>query len=121
MRIGELADRTGASVRSLRYYEEQRLLFSTRSASGQRHYDETSVERVRYLRRLYAAGLSSSTIYQLLPCTDAPSAATSDAAFELLAQERAKLDAHITELLATRDTLDLYMANNRDHRRRTAS
>ena len=38
MRIGELAARSGVSVRALRYYEEQDLLISTRSASGQRHY-----------------------------------------------------------------------------------
>ncbi|MFI7132248.1 MerR family DNA-binding transcriptional regulator [Nonomuraea sp. NPDC050153] len=36
MRIGDLAKRTEASVRSLRYYEEQGMLSSQRSASGQR-------------------------------------------------------------------------------------
>lgn len=38
MRVGELSRRTGASVRSLRYYEECGLLASERAASGQRHY-----------------------------------------------------------------------------------
>lgn len=73
MRIGELAERAGVSVRSLRYYEEQGLLTSTRSASGQRHYTDYEVERVTFIQRLYAAGLSSRTITELLPCVDSPS------------------------------------------------
>lgn len=116
MRIGELADRSGASVRSLRYYEEQGLLASERSASGQRHYAESAVERVLFLRRLYAAGLTSSTIAQLLPCAYAPSTTTSDHAFEVMVEERAKLDAHIAELLHTRDAIDGFIAANRAHR-----
>ena len=38
MRIGDLSAATGASARSLRYYEEQGLLSSERGAGGQRHY-----------------------------------------------------------------------------------
>jgi DNA-binding transcriptional MerR regulator len=34
MRIGELADATGVSVRSLRYYGEQGLLAADRTPSG---------------------------------------------------------------------------------------
>ncbi|MFE9743317.1 MerR family transcriptional regulator [Saccharothrix saharensis] len=110
MRIGELAARTGVSVRSLRYYEEQGLLTSTRSAGGQRHYAEGDVERVAFVQRLYAAGLSSRTITELLPCVDSPSDENSDAAMERMAAERDRLSAHIDELLRTRDALDALMA-----------
>lgn len=106
MRIGELAQRSGVSVRSLRYYEEQGLLVSERSPSGQRHYCEQAVERVLFLQRLYSAGLSSRTILELLPCVDAPSLDNSQAALERMAQEREKLSSHITELIKTRDALD---------------
>jgi DNA-binding transcriptional MerR regulator len=68
MRIGDLAAATGASTRSLRYYEEQSLLASERSPSGQRHYPESAVERVTLIQSLLAAGLSSSTIHDVLPC-----------------------------------------------------
>lgn len=68
MRIGELASRTGVSVRALRYYEEQGLLVAERSASGQRHYPDGAVDRVNLIQQLYAAGLSSRTIVDLLPC-----------------------------------------------------
>ena len=61
MRIGELAEKSGVSVRSLRYYEEQSLLHSSRSESGQRLYLAAAVGRVILIQRLYAAGLSSRT------------------------------------------------------------
>ncbi|MFF4054507.1 MerR family transcriptional regulator [Streptomyces sp. NPDC001668] len=117
MRIGELAARAGVSVRALRYYEEQGLLASTRSASGQRHYTEYAVERVLFLQRMYAAGLSSRTITELLPCVESPSEETSDAALERMAEERDRLSEHITDLIRTRDALDTLMATNRAHRK----
>ncbi|MDC2960264.1 MerR family transcriptional regulator [Streptomyces gilvifuscus] len=116
MRIGELASRTGVSIRSLRYYEEQGLLHSSRSGSGQRHYTEEEVDRVAFIQRLYAAGLSSRTIAELLPCVDLPSEEHSDAALERMAQERDRLSEHITDLVRTRDALDELMAKARQHR-----
>ncbi|GHH61414.1 MerR family transcriptional regulator [Lentzea cavernae] len=68
MRIGELAERTGVSVRALRYYEEQGLLASQRSESGQRRYEENAIGRVRLIQQLYAAGISSASILEMLPC-----------------------------------------------------
>lgn len=68
MRIGEVAAAAGVSTRALRYYEEQRLLTSERSPSGQRHYPEQAVDRVRLTQRLYGAGLGSKAIVELLPC-----------------------------------------------------
>ncbi|MEO3751374.1 MerR family transcriptional regulator [Streptomyces sp. B6B3] len=118
MRIGDLAARTGVSVRSLRYYEEQGLLSSTRSPSGQRHYTEHEVERVSFIQRLYAAGLSSGTIAELLPCVDAPSQENSEAALERMTQERDRLSRHIADLMRTRDTLDAVIASARAHRER---
>ncbi|MUL41987.1 MerR family transcriptional regulator [Streptomonospora sp. PA3] len=124
MRIGELARRTGASVRSLRYYEEQGLLASARSASGQRHYTEDQVARVEFLQRLYAAGLSSRTIAELLPCVDRPSEENSEAALERLSRECERLSAHIEGLISTRESLQRLLEETRAHedrRRRMAA
>jgi DNA-binding transcriptional MerR regulator len=115
MRIGELAARAGVSVRSLRYYEEQGLLTSTRSPSGQRHYTDAEVERVVFIQRLYAAGLSSSTIVDLLPCVESPSQEASQASFERMSEERDRITAHLEELVRTRDALDGLIARNRAH------
>ncbi|MFD6281003.1 MerR family transcriptional regulator [Streptomyces sp. NPDC060209] len=116
MRIGELASRAGVSVRSLRYYEEQGLLTSARSSSGQRQYTGDQAERVRFIQRLYAAGLSSRTITELLPCVDSPSQDNSDSALERMGQERDRLSRHITDLAVTRDALDELISAARAHR-----
>src|SRR5919201_5519207 len=68
MRIGELARRTGVSERSLRYYEQQGLLAADRTPGGQRDYPEQAVDRVIRIQELFAAGLHSKKIAQLLPC-----------------------------------------------------
>lgn len=116
MRIGELAARTGVSVRSLRYYEQQRLLSSRRSAGGQRHFTEHDVERVGSIQRMFAAGLSSRTIADLLPCVDSPGEETADAAAARMLRERDRLTEHIAELVRTRDSLDELIAVNRAYR-----
>ncbi|WP_157601752.1 MerR family transcriptional regulator [Saccharomonospora halophila] len=70
MHIGELAERTGASRRSIRHYEQQGLLEPRRTSSGWREYDELAVNRVLNLRELLKAGLSLSDIRQVSPCLD---------------------------------------------------
>jgi DNA-binding transcriptional MerR regulator len=109
MRIGELATRAGVSVRSLRYYEQQNLLASERSSSGQRHYSESAVNRVRLIQQLYAAGLSSKAILELLPRV-----VNGRATPELLAGlsvERDRIDKQIGDLVSARDRLDAVITN----------
>ncbi|MFE6835005.1 MerR family transcriptional regulator [Streptomyces sp. NPDC057705] len=69
MLIGELARRTGVSERLLRYYERMGLIHSERRANGYREYDDQTVETVRRIRALLAAGLPTAIIRQVLPCT----------------------------------------------------
>lgn len=70
VRIGELARRTGATTRALRYYEERGLLGSGRRANGYRDYGPEAVVRVRNIRRLLEAGLSSDDIRELDGCLE---------------------------------------------------
>lgn len=104
MRIGDLAAATGASARSLRYYEDQGLLGSSRSTGGQRHYPDTAVERVTLIQSLLAAGLSSGTIYEVLPCITQEAVRTPALAARLR-DELAKVDDQINGLHRTREVL----------------
>ena len=113
MRIGELASRAGVSVRALRYYEEQGLLKSARTPSGQRTYPEAAVDRVQLIQQLYAAGLPSKTILELLPCVDAGVRTPESQA--RLASERDRINQQITGLIATRDRLDAVIAAANSH------
>jgi DNA-binding transcriptional MerR regulator len=108
VRIGDLASETGVSVRALRYYEEQGLLTATRSPRGQRLYHPASAGRVRLIQQLYAAGLSSRTIADLLPCVDANESTPSSRA--RLRAERDRIDAQIASLTEARDRLDEVIA-----------
>ena len=115
MRIGELARRTGVSARSLRYYEEQGLLASSRTPADQRTYDDAAVERVTWIQRLYGAGLSSSTLVDLLPCVEHPSRAQSRASVARLRIEHERLSEHIEDLVRTRSTLEAIIECSERH------
>ncbi|MFF3331437.1 MerR family transcriptional regulator [Streptomyces sp. NPDC002888] len=110
MRIGELARHTGVSQRSLRYYETQGLLRPERTPGGHREYPEAAVDRVVRIQELFAAGLHSSKIAELLPCmrdTDGgPSAVATPKLVENLTSERERIDRMIRDLVRSRDTLD---------------
>ena len=110
MRIGELAERTGVSVRSLRYYEQQGLLSADRTAGGHREYPERAVDRVIRIQELFAAGLSSKKIASMLPCMrDAdggPSEIATPRLVDDLTAERDRIDRMIGELVRSRDVLD---------------
>lgn len=110
MRIGELARRTGVSERSLRYYEEQGLLSAERTPGGHRDYAESAVDRVIRIQELFAAGLCSSKIAQLLPCMrdedGGPSSIATPALVADLTAERDRIDGMINDLLRSRRALD---------------
>jgi DNA-binding transcriptional MerR regulator len=109
VRIGELAARTGVSVRSLRYYGEQDLLASERSASGQRHFPESAVDRVMLIQQLFAAGLPGKSIVDLLPCV-VDGRATPEL-LDRLSAERDRIDSQIGDLVSTRNRLDTVITN----------
>ncbi|MFD9903993.1 MerR family transcriptional regulator [Streptomyces sp. NPDC059063] len=110
MRIGELARRTGVSERSLRYYEKQDLLSSERTPGGHRDYPDSAVDRVIRIQELYAAGLHSTKIAQLLPCMRDTDGGPSEIATPLLVSElsaeRDRINRQITDLIRSREVLD---------------
>jgi DNA-binding transcriptional MerR regulator len=115
IRIGELAERTGVSVRSLRYYEEQGLLASERTPGGHRMFPEPVVDRVILIQELFAAGLNSAKIYQILPCMrDAdgrPSERATPKLVQQLRSERDRIDRQIADLERSREVLDEVIDN----------
>lgn len=104
LRIGELADRSGVSVRALRYYEEQGLLEAERTPHGQRRYEASAVAKVRFFQQMYAAGLTSANIATLLPCMN--TGHTDAAQRRMLAEQRERVAARRDELQTALDQLD---------------
>ncbi|MET8471578.1 MerR family transcriptional regulator [Streptomyces sp. NPDC006422] len=108
MRIGEVARGAGVSVRAVRYYEEQGLLVAERSPSGQRLYRQDAVPRVRFFQQMYAAGLTSRRITELLPCWD--SGHTDAEQRAMLRAERDRIQAKVDDLQGALARLDEVIA-----------
>jgi len=106
MRIGELAERTGTTVRSIRYYEACGLLRSTRTGQGHRRFAESDVDRVIRIQEMLAGGLSTSTIRELLPCLDAPPSQRTGHLELRLAEERERLERQQREIARAQEVLD---------------
>jgi Cd(II)/Pb(II)-responsive transcriptional regulator len=75
MKIGELAKLTGCSVQTIRFYEAEKLLPSTRRSEGNfRLYDGTSAEQLVFIKLCRSLNLSLSEIRQLLTLKRSPNA-----------------------------------------------
>lgn len=72
MRIGELSVRSGASPRSIRYYESVGLLSSRRDSRGYRDFDPSAVARIAKIKLLLQVGLDMTEIVAMLPQVDTP-------------------------------------------------
>ncbi len=81
MKIGELARKTGKSVRALRHYEELGLLQASRSDGGFRLYGPDELARVYWISKLQDMGFSLTQIQGLIATVEssgtAPEAMTS--------------------------------------------
>lgn len=71
MQIGEVADRTGLSLRTIRYYEEIGLVIpSSRTQGGFRLYTEPDVARLNLVKRMKPLGFSLEEMRDLLAVLD---------------------------------------------------
>jgi DNA-binding transcriptional MerR regulator len=68
MRIGELAAKAAVNIQTVRYYERRGILPDPpRSLSGYRHYGESDLETLHFIRRSKELGFTLDEISQLLP------------------------------------------------------
>ncbi|WP_072815716.1 MerR family transcriptional regulator [Rhodococcus zopfii] len=67
MQIGEVAQRTELSIRTVRHYDDVGLVTpSARSAGGFRLYTETDVQRLLVIRRMKPLGFTLAEMKELL-------------------------------------------------------
>ncbi|MFE0423645.1 MerR family transcriptional regulator [Streptomyces sp. NPDC058953] len=112
MLIGELSRRTGVHAHQLRYYEAQGLLAPERGGNGYRAYDESAVLKVRQIRHLLDAGLSSDDIAYLLPCAvgEAPELPGCPDFLAAMRSRMRRLDEQLAGIARSRAALADYIA-----------
>lgn len=77
--IGQLAERAGVGVETVRFYERKGLLEEPdRRASGYRQYDESVVSRLGFIRRAKELGFTLGEISELLSLRLDPSTTCAD-------------------------------------------
>ena len=115
MKIGELAQRAGVRIDTVRYYERQGLLPPpVRKASGYRSYAPMDISRLRFVRRAKALGFTLEEIRELLALSgrrENDMGGLKAAATEKLADVEAKL----VELTRIRDGLKTLVASCPGH------
>ena len=106
-RIGEIAERSGVSVATLRYYEKRRLLNApARTEGGFRVYSDAAVHQVKFIKQAQSLGLTLDDIQQLAAGRLRPSHAPSCRKVrELLTLRIEDIDARIKDLRDFRRTL----------------
>ncbi|OBV40772.1 MerR family transcriptional regulator [Janthinobacterium psychrotolerans] len=106
MQIGDMAQATGLSRDTLRYYEKRGLLRAARSANGYRDYPPEAVGWLRYLRTAQELGFTLAEIEADMPLLAAPDTAETAALLRAaLARKLHSIDARIAALAQLRGEL----------------
>jgi DNA-binding transcriptional MerR regulator len=105
MNIGHLAEQTGVSADTLRYYEREGLIEPpARAANGYRSYREADAQRVRFVRSAQALGFTLAEIRGFLPQLDA--GRMDRRAIEARLQAKiAEIEGHIRQMQARKREL----------------
>jgi MerR family transcriptional regulator, redox-sensitive transcriptional activator SoxR len=104
--IGEVSERAGVTQSTLRYYERERLIESSRSAGGQRRYQREVLRRIAFIRAAQHVGLSLDEIRLALASLPSARTPTAEDWRRLSRSWRPRLDSRIAELERLRDRLD---------------
>ena len=103
MHIGQLADKTGLSLRTIRHYDEIGLLkASGRTEGGFRLYTPEDFSRLMLIRRMKPLGFSLEEMMSLLTIIDTLQGGGTDSTQP---QVRAELDNFIAQALERRHKL----------------
>ncbi|WP_104083066.1 MerR family transcriptional regulator [Cryobacterium sp. Y11] len=107
MHIGELAEKTGLSLRTIRHYDEVgRLKASARTDGGFRLYSPDDFTRLMLIRRMKPLGFTLDEMTALLTVIDTLQSGEADAESP---ETKRQLDAFITETVARRQKLEEHL------------
>jgi len=104
--IGEIAQRSGVAASALRFYEDQGLIDSRRTAGNQRQYQRSTLRRIAFVQAAQRVGLALAEIKEALDSLPDDRTPTRADWSRLSKSWRSRLDERISELERLRDDLD---------------
>ena len=104
--IGAVAERTGVAHSALRYYENEGLISSTRTAGNQRRYHRDVLRRVSFIRVAQKVGLSLEEIHEALASLPDSRTPTHEDWTHISEAWRPRLDEQIALIERIKDRLD---------------
>ena len=106
LKIGDLKEKTGVTVSTLRYYESLGLLQpALRSDSGYRYFNDNAVQRVLFIKKAQTLNFSLTEIQQILNTHERGTAVCSIVK-DLIDRKISHLDTEIQKLLESKQRLD---------------
>ena len=119
MKIGEIAEQTGLTAHTIRYYERIGLLpFAPRDSTGQRVYDASILTWIEFLGRLKTTGMSIQEMLRYAGLRT-QGTATEEARCKLLTEHRDQVRLRVAELQACLLVLDNKIAGYANTQLRT--
>jgi DNA-binding transcriptional MerR regulator len=109
LRIGQLAERTGRSVDTIRWYERQGLLPPVPRDGARRVYSNRHVQWMELMERLRRSGMSVADL-RAYTASAQRGAATLEQTREMLRAHRAKVEERIAEWRAAGKVIDAKIA-----------
>ena len=108
--IGALSRESGVNLETIRYYEKINLLNKpSRAVNGYRHYDESAIKRLRFVRRGRELGFGITEIKTLLELADHPEYPCKEAD-QLAKTHLAEIETKIKDLQAMQEVLTKIVA-----------
>ncbi len=104
MNIGDAARKSGLPTKTIRYYEDRKLIAPTRRENGYRDYSIQDVHKLAFLHRARSLGFPLETCRQLLSLYEDQGRASADVK-QLANGHLREIDSKIAEMKDLRDTL----------------
>lgn len=104
MNIKDVAERTGLPPKTIRYYEDIKLVAPARSANGYRDFSASDVHKLAFLGRARALGFSIEDCRALMHLYEDETRESAEVK-EIAEQHLVEVERKIAELGEMRDTL----------------
>jgi Cu(I)-responsive transcriptional regulator len=110
MNIGAAAERANLPAKTIRYYEDIKLIKPSRAGNGYRDYSDGDVHRLRFLQRARSLGFTIEECRQLLSLYEDENRASADVK-AIAAEKIRQIERKISELNSLKSTLASLVKN----------